>query len=74
MLQTTFVPLRMPTFVMFSAYKHRAFQEFSIMHGVDYIIDKPPNQDEIFTLVMKVLEDAYRPQTRQEQIRPEDLI
>ena len=50
---------------MFSAYKHRAFQEFSIMHGADYIIDKPPNQDEIFKLVMTVLEDAYRPQTPQ---------
>jgi len=65
MLQGSFVPLRMPTFVMFSAYKHRAFQEFSIMHGADYIIDKPPNQDEIFKLVMTVLEDAYRPQTEQ---------
>ena len=51
----------MPTFVMFSAYKHRAFQEFAILHGVDYIIEKPPNQDEIFNLVMKVLMDAYRP-------------
>lgn len=60
----------MPIFVMFSAFKNPAFREYALQNGIDAIIDKPPNQDEICNLVKRAVKTAFD----EGRINPEDLL
>lgn len=50
----------MPRFIMFSAHQRKGFQDFVLERGVDQIIEKPPNQDEIFSLVVKAMVESSK--------------
>ena len=50
--------LPMPKCVMFSAHIRKGFSEFLKNEGVDYIIDKPPNQEEIFKILVSATDEA----------------
>ena len=44
--------LCLPKFLMFSSHLRPRFSDFTKDHGVDHVIQKPPNQEEIFTLLL----------------------
>lgn len=56
--------LVMPKFVMFSAHVRRGFESFIKEKGVDFIISKPPNKEEIFNILVSASFDAQRESER----------
>ena len=48
----------MPTFVMFSVHSQKGFRDFVKNRGVDFVIEKPPNTNEIEDLIRKILSDS----------------
>lgn len=58
----------MPFFVLFSVHNHSGFREFVKERGIDYIIEKPPNSDEI----MNILIDCCMTQLIDNEIKNSD--
>lgn len=56
-LQTEEARVKMPIFCMYSQHQQRGFLKYALSKGVDHVISKPPNQDEILKIVMKALEE-----------------
>ena len=40
---------------MFTIHSHKGFKEFVKQKGVDFIIEKPPNKNEIANVIKKAL-------------------
>lgn len=51
---------RRPYFAMFSVHKNPSFQNWVTERGVDQVIQKPPNQEEIFSMILRELIDVNR--------------
>ena len=43
---------------MFSVHSQKGFRDFVKNRGVDFVIEKPPNTNEIEDLIRKILSDS----------------
>ena len=51
-------PLYMPIFAMFTVHTGATFREFLRSNGVKYMIQKPPNKDEIFEIIRDAIAEV----------------